>query len=280
MSERRERRGHGMARAGGAVHERQRFGDVLSSEWAKARTIRSTWCVMIAVVAIGALFGVLFASAGAREYTTATVAERGDFDPFGMTFRALFFMQLLVGYLGMRTVTVEYVTRTLPGVLVAAPRRGRLLAAKAVVCAAMAFVVGEVAVWAVYFTGRAVLAARAVPVYDLGQPGVARAMVGAGLLMATMSLFGLAIGFLVRVTSGGLAVLVVIAALVPSMAPVFPAWLASFVTKYWPTPAGGRLVSVHDRFDLLSPWTGYAVFCGYVAVALLVAAAVFRRRDA
>ncbi|MFC4530640.1 hypothetical protein [Sphaerisporangium dianthi] len=265
---------------GGAAGGRQRFGDVLRSEWAKARTMRSTWYTMLAIVVVGALFGALFAGAGAREYATATAAGRAEFDPFGMTFRALFFLQLIVGYLGMRTVTGEYGVRTLPAGLVAVPRRGRMLAAKAVVCSAMAFVAGEAAALAVYLTGRAVLTAQAVPAYDVGQPGVARAMVGVGILMATMSLFGLALGFLLRATSAGLTVLVVVTALIPAMAPVFPAWLASFVVKYWPAQAGGRLVSVREQPGLLAPWTGYAVFCGYVAVALLAAFAAFRRRDA
>ncbi|WP_189164547.1 ABC transporter permease [Sphaerisporangium melleum] len=259
---------------------RQRFGDVLRSEWAKARTMRSTWYTVLAAVAVGALFGAMFAGAGAREYVTATAAERAEFDPFGMAFRGLFFVQIIFGYLGMRSVTVEYGVRTLPASLVAVPRRGRLLAAKAVVCSVMAFVAGEAAALSVYLTGRAVLTARGVPVYDLGQPGVARAMLGVGILMATMSLFGLALGFLLRATSGGLTVLVAITALIPAMAPTFPAWLASFVVKYWPAQAGGRLVSVREQSGLLAPWTGYAVFCGYVAVALLAAFAIFRRRDA
>jgi len=32
--------------------------------------------------------------------------------------------------------------------------------------------------------------------------------------------------------------------------------------------------------ELLGPWTGFAVFAGEVAVMMLVALAVFRRRDA
>ena len=31
---------------------------------------------------------------------------------------------------------------------------------------------------------------------------------------------------------------------------------------------------------MFAPWTGFAVFCGYAAIVLIAAIAVFRKRDA
>jgi hypothetical protein len=35
-----------------------------------------------------------------------------------------------------------------------------------------------------------------------------------------------------------------------------------------------------DAAALLGPWSGFGVFCGYAAVALVVGAVLLRRRDA
>ncbi|MFC4585959.1 hypothetical protein [Sphaerisporangium corydalis] len=268
------------ARGARAPGERPGFGDVLWSEWTKVRTLRSTWYTLVAIVAVAALFGAMFAGGGAREYAEMTAAERAGFDPFASVFRALLFVEVLVGYLGLRAVTVEYGTGTMPVSVTAVPGRGRLLAAKGVVCAGMALTAGWLAGLAVYLTGRLVLVAQDAPVYALGQPGVVRALVGVGLVMATMSLLGLAAGLLVRTTAGALTIVVMIVLLIPALSPLFPEWPARFVLTYWPTMAGGRLAAPRIDPDVLAPWTGYALFCGYVAVFLLGTYAMFRRRDA
>jgi ABC-type transport system involved in multi-copper enzyme maturation permease subunit len=40
------------------------------------------------------------------------------------------------------------------------------------------------------------------------------------------------------------------------------------------------LLHVHHQAGSLSPWTGFAVMCGYAVAALAAAALVLRRRDA
>ncbi|GII77219.1 ABC transporter permease [Sphaerisporangium rufum] len=263
--------------AGG--HLQPSFADVLGAEWWKLRTLRSTWFALLALLVAGGVFAALFAGAGVRGYLEAAPADRAAFDPFGAVFRANIFVQLFAGYFGLRAATVEFATRTMIGSLAAVPRRGRLLAAKAAVTAALALLAGWATAAVAYLAGAAVLASRDVPGYALDQPGVLRALAGMGLITAMMSLLGLALGVLARTTAGALTAVTVIGILVPSLAPVLPSWLASFVVKYWPTTAGGRLLAVTDDPALLAPVPGLLVFCGYVVVALAIAFAVFRRRD-
>ncbi|MDH2429520.1 ABC transporter permease subunit [Sphaerisporangium sp. TRM90804] len=253
---------------------------MLRSEWCKTRTLRSTWITLFAVVAVGGLFGAMFGGAGAREYGELPPADRASFDPFASVFRAQLFIVLVAGYLGLRAVTVEYATSTMPGTLITVPRRGRVLAAKAVVCAAMGLVAGWAAGLAVYFTGAAVLAAQGVPAYSFGQPGVPRALAGAGLVVAAFCLIGLALGTLVRSTAGALTIVTMVGLLIPAMSPLFPGWLARFVVTYWPTTAGGRLLSLRHDPALLDPWPGFGVLCAYAAALMLLAYAAFRGRDA
>jgi ABC-type transport system involved in multi-copper enzyme maturation permease subunit len=243
--------------------------DALRSEWSKARTLRSTWVTVLTIVMVGAMFAVMFAGAAGRQQEDTQVGE--PIHPFNWVFRALIFVQLVVAYFGARAVTVEYATGTMAGGLTAVPRRGRVLAAKAVVCAVVALVAGWVTALTVFLVGRTVLTAVGMPAYTFGEPGVARALVGVGLLMAVMSLFGLAIGLLVRSTAGSMTIVTLVALLIPAMSSLYPAWLASFVVKYWPTTAGGRLISVTAEPPLLPPWPGFALFCACTAVLLLVA---------
>ncbi|MFC6083174.1 ABC transporter permease subunit [Sphaerisporangium aureirubrum] len=270
-------RGTGWDLASVVARGRARLVDVLRSEWSKARTLRSTWITLLAVVLAGALFAALFAGAAGRE-------QEGVVDeavhPLNWVFRGLVIVQIIAGYLGARAVTVEYATGTMPGSLTAAPRRGRILAAKAVVYAAMALVAGWVTALTMFLVGRAVLAAKGLPVYTFTEPGVARALAGVGLHMAVMSLFGLAIGLLVRSTAGAVTVLTLVALLIPAMSSLYPDWLAAFVVKYFLTTAGARIAGVGEQPPLLPAWAGFAVFCAYTAVLLLAALTVFRRRDA
>ncbi|GAA1510815.1 ABC transporter permease [Sphaerisporangium rubeum] len=268
------RNGTGWDLASVTARGRVRPVDVVRSEWSKARTLRSTWYTLPGLVIVGALLTLLFANAARRGQADP------EADPFEWVFRGLLILQLIAGYLGARAVTVEYATGTLGGSLTAVPRRGRILAAKAVVYAAMALVAGWVTAVTMFLIGRTVLTARGLPFYAVTDPGVARALAGVGLYMAVMSLFGLAIGVLVRTTAGAVTVLFLVSLLIPVLSQLYPAWLATFVVKYFPTTAGVRLLTVKDDPALLAPWPGFAVFCAYTVVLLAVAYVVFRRRDA
>ncbi|GAA0439774.1 ABC transporter permease [Acrocarpospora corrugata] len=255
------------------------LADTIRSEWCKAWTMRSTWITVLGIVVLGTLFALLFGFARATEYARFTIAERAAYQP-DPDFRALLFAQIVVGYLGLRAFTVEYATRTMPLTLTTTPRRGRVLAAKALVCAAVTLVTGTVTGLAAFFVSRAVLIARDVPVNSLDQPGMTRVMAGAGLLLALVSLIGLAIGCLIRSTAGALSIVIVIGILVPAMSSLYPEWLARLILSYWPITAGLRLLSLDADPTLPGPWAGIAVTCGWAAVLLAAAFAAFRVRDA
>jgi ABC-2 type transport system permease protein len=68
---------------------------------------------------------------------------------------------------------------------------------------------------------------------------------------------------------------------VGQMAWLLPGTVGEWIAKVMPGNAGSRVaMAVSFNPKLLSPWTGFAVFAGEVAVLLAVALTVFRRRDA
>jgi ABC-type transport system involved in multi-copper enzyme maturation permease subunit len=191
-------------------------------------------------------------------------------------------------------VTAEYRRGLIRTTFAAEPRRGRVLAAKAIVTAAAASAVGVVAATSAVAIGDHLLRAKGVYVQPVGAAAELRIIVGTALLLAAAAVLALAVGTAVRRAAG--AVTVVTAAIVlpyvlavSSAVPEVPAeWLlrvtpaAAFaiqqtLVRY---PQVGNLYTPANGYYPLSPWEGLAVLCGYAAFALAAAWVLLRRRDA
>jgi ABC-type transport system involved in multi-copper enzyme maturation permease subunit len=253
---------------------------VLTAEWTKIRTVRSTVWTLLAAVVLGFVIGAVITTGQAVIYEGADAAGRASFDPVSASLQGEFVAQLLVGLLGVMVVTSEFATGTMVPSLTSVPRRGRFLAAKAVVLGAVTVVMGEVIAFPSFFAGQALLAARDVPHASLTDgPEVVRAVLGYGLYMGLIGLFGLALGLLLRSTAASLTVLAAVVFIIPVLSGALPESVQAVLRLWWPSAAGSRIMTTVPDPDLLGPWPGLAVFAGFVAVLLGVAFAVFRRRD-
>ncbi|MEW9528366.1 ABC transporter permease [Microbispora sp. NPDC049125] len=253
------------------------FADTLLSEWAKLRTLRSTAYTLLAAVILGVGFGVLYAAGAAENYQELRPEQQAGFDP---TFVSLFggtaFSQLAIGVLGVLVITSEYATGMIGPSLTAVPRRGRWLLAKVMVFAAVAVAAGIVVGLGAFLMGQPNLAAADAPRAALGQSHVLRAVLMTGPYLALVGLFGMAVGFLVRATAGGITIVVAATALVPNIL----LQVVGGVADLWPTLAGLRITTTIDDPGDLSPWAGFGLFTAFVAAMLTLAYAVFRRTDA
>lgn len=251
--------------------------EAISSEWTKLASLRSAWYTAGLAVVLGVGFGALVSQGSGRRYAEMPAAERATFDPTNVSLYGCFLLtQLAVGTLGVLVMTSEYATGTIGPSLAAVPRRGRLLAAKTVVFAAVSLVLGQVAAFGAFLAGQAALAGEGAPHAALADPDVTRAVVGAGLWLVLVGLLGMALGVVLRATAGAIATLVGVTLLVP----LFSTMLPGPVGKYWPTLAGLRITAVVPDPAALSPWQGFGLLCATVAAVLAVAYAVFRTRDA
>lgn len=66
----------------------------------------------------------------------------------------------------------------------------------------------------------------------------------------------------------------------PVLAPDEPSGLKDAVLRYLPSNAGEAILNVHQNAASLAPWAGLALFAGYTAVLLAMAAILLKRRDA
>jgi len=148
-----------------------RARDLLTSEWTKLRSVRSTyWTLLVAVVTpigISALVAVALSNAPGKQPTV---------DPLLPGLISQEYAVLAVGVLGVLTFSTEYGTGLIRTTFAAAPRRRSVLAAKAAVIGALTLVAGEVVAFASFALVQAVLVVL-VP-NALNQPGIYVSHVG------------------------------------------------------------------------------------------------------
>jgi ABC-type transport system involved in multi-copper enzyme maturation permease subunit len=266
------------ARPAGAAVQRVSQARVVRSEWTKLRSLPSTaWSLLAAVVLIvgfGALYCVLRVTR-----PPSNPAALAAFDPAAVSLTGVQLAQLAVGVLGVLVFAGEYATGTIRVSLAAVPRRLPVLWGKAIVFALTTLGLCVPATVAAFLVGQSILAAERLDV-SLGDPGMARAVLGSALYLAAVGLLGLGLGALLRSTAGAVAVLFGLLFGPQLLAGLLPAAWSDRVYPYLPVPAGVAVTSVRPDPASLAPWTGFGLFCLYVAVVLALAAWQLRRRDA
>jgi len=252
------------------------FGATLRAEWIKFWSVRSTFWSTAMLFVLGAGLTVLVCA------TSAAWLASGEADesPLSFVTWGLMFAQITAIVLGTLVVTSEYGTGMIRATLAATPRRGSVLAAKAIVLSGTLFVVGTVTAFAGFFGGNFFLDREGIGI-ALGDEGVLRAMLGSGLYMAGLGLFAAAVGFLIRHTAAALSVVLALVFVVGNMAFLLPGTWGEWTAKLMPGNAGsGVATPVSFNPELLDPWVGFAVFAGEIALLTVIAWATFRRRDA
>lgn len=257
------------------------FPRVLRSEWIKMWSLRSTYWTVLATLAAMVLIAVMLGVASRVE--GAGVGPDGTM-AIGMGYS---FAQVVVAVLGVLVITGEYSTGMIRSTLAAVPTRLPALAAKAVLVAAVGFLLGVVGVAVSYVVSYPLLGADAAA--SLSDPDAQRIFWGSGLYLAGVGLLGLGVGAIVRHTAGAVTLILGVLLLLSTM------WQLLMMTSDWftrsyaylPSTAGERIAApevtgpaVADAPQVLAPWAGYGVFLVYVALTLVLAAVLLRRRDA
>lgn len=258
---------------------RATFVDACRAEWVKLRTLRSTFYTLLVAAVLGIGLGVLFSALQANRYANGSLSDKINWDPTAISTGGLGLAQLAIGVLGVLAITSEYSTGTIRTSLAAVPHRGRFLAAKAAVFGGVTLVVGEFLSFVSFLIGQALISGKA-PSANFGQSHVLRAVIGAGLYLVVLGLFGVALGTLVRNAAAAIAILVAVIFVLPGVAAALPTSIEHTVEKYWPTQAGSQITNVVRQSHTLPAWPGFGIMCLFVAVVLAAAFAVLARRDA
>ncbi len=261
------------------------FLGVLRSEWTKFRTIRSSYIFMtIALVVLIGLWSVVSAGFAFDDGPEAQMAA-GFLNPVSIALRtAVLMTQLVIGVWGVTMVTNEYATGMIRATFAAVPKRIPVILAKALLLLLVSVGLTVPGLIAAFFIGNSILANAGLEA-SINDPNVIRALVGASLYIAGVGLFGSILGWLLRSAAGAIATLVGIIILLPVLLPLIPVELIQTISEYLPSPVGQRIFAlggfIDEQFSVdIDPWTGFAIFWGYVVVGLIIVAMVVRRRDA
>ncbi|MDQ2877057.1 MAG: ABC transporter permease subunit [Actinomycetota bacterium] len=214
-----------------AVFRASTFADVLRSEWTKLRSVRSTFWALTVTVVLGVALGAVISAAEAHSYARFSVSQKRSWDPTGVSGAGMAIAQLAIAVLGVLCISSEYSSGMIRASLIAVPKRGRVLAAKSLVFAAVTFVVGEVTNFAAFFAGQALITGHA-PHAALGDPGVARAVAGAGLYLAALAVLSVAVGTLLRHPAAAIACMMAVVLVLPLIAQALPDSWRNPVTEF------------------------------------------------
>jgi ABC-type transport system involved in multi-copper enzyme maturation permease subunit len=256
-----------------------RFDHVVRSEWTKFWSVRSTMWTFIALVVVTVGISALLCLAVAANWDDINAADRAQIEPVSQSLSGIFLGQMAIIVLGALTISAEYSTGGIRTTLTAVPQRLRLLAAKGLVLAVIAFAAGLVTMVPSFLLGQAVLStANAGIEVSLGDPGVLRAVIGGALYVAACGLLGFALGALLRHTAGAITAAVGLVFILPIIGNFLPGAWGDNVSKV--LNAGGSIMNARPVDNQLDPWTGYLVFSLWWVVLLAIAAVLMRRRDA
>lgn len=255
------------------------FRDAMRAEWIKLRSLRSSFWALGVSVVLGVGLGAAIAAASAHSYAGSSLSSKASWDPAALSTSGMGIGQLAIEVLGVLFISSEYSSGMIRTSLIVVPKRGRLLAAKAVVFATVTLLVGEVTSFGSFFVGQVLISGHA-PTASLGDAAVARAVIGAGLLISALALLAVATGALLRHSAAGIAAMIAVALVLPGIAQALPASWQNPINKFWPTAAGSQITNVHRTSHTLAPWAGFGLLCLFVAIVYAAAWTLLERRDA
>jgi ABC-2 type transport system permease protein len=263
------------------------FGGVLRSEWIKLRSLRSTIWSYALVVAISLGMALLMSLSmvngmnGGADAASAPADQQASFVVDASVF-GVYFGQLVAAVLGVLVISGEYSTGMIRSTLTAVPRRLPALAAKALILGAATFVVGAIATFSAFAVSSAVFAGIDVSA-NLLDPAVFLPLLGGALYLSLVSLFALGIGTILRSSAGGIAAVLGILLLLPTVLQMIPADWANDLVPYLLSIAGMNTftsTTAETTADGFGVWLNLAIVLGWVTAAGIGAATTLAKRDA
>jgi ABC-2 type transport system permease protein len=257
------------------------FGDLCRSEWTKIRTVRSSGWSLFAMALLSLGFTVFTASALASSWSTFDAADRTRFtsDPVTVILEpGATFGQLAVGVLGVLLMASEYSTGMIRASVLATPRRTPILAAKAVVFAAVVFVLAVGVAVPAFLVGSTLTSEQAST--SLGDADTVRAILAFAVFMALTGLIGLAIGAIVRHPAAGIGAMAALQYVAPLLLSLLPGSLAEHLVAALPATSGQVILSNgHDVNGIYPPLACLGILMAWAAVLLAAGFVSVKRRD-
>jgi ABC-type transport system involved in multi-copper enzyme maturation permease subunit/regulation of enolase protein 1 (concanavalin A-like superfamily) len=251
-------------------------------------------------------YPILGAGSAQRSGTSVTIAGSGDIAPavatlargntdadtllFGIIVALIVVIVIATGF-----ITSEYRRGLMHTTLIATPQRSSVLAAKALVIAVVAFVLGAVAAAVALPLGHHVLNTNGNYIFPTSTATQLRVITGTGLLLALTAVGVLALGTILRRAAGAVTIGITVFVLPGLLGPGVlgpgasgASWLyqvspAAAFSVFGALPRSSLVdfpVTLANGYYPIGPWAGLAVLAAYAAAALALATYLLHRRDA
>jgi ABC-2 type transport system permease protein len=247
---------------------------VITSEWTKFRSLRSTLTTLAAGVVFTIGLGALISGVVAAQWDTTGAADKANFNAVDVSLTGVFIAQLAMGRLGVLLLSDEYATGMIRASLTAVPKRLTVLWAKLSVFVGVVGGLSVAAAFAAFFAGQSLLSSQHLQV-SITSPDALRLVVGAGVYMTFVGVIGMGLAGLLRNTAAAISALVGLFFVIPPVMFLLPHSIRDKVGPYLPSNAGQSFWT-HQGGAHLSASTGFIVLCAWAVAS--VAGATFRMR--
>jgi hypothetical protein len=218
-------------------------------------------------------------------------------DPLGTVFKGTAIGLIAVIALGALFITAEYRRGLIRTTFAASPRRGRVLAAKAIVIGSATFVAGLIGAAIALPLAEHKLrsggwVSSVYPVWSLTSGRGLQIVVGTAGMLAVAAILALSAGAVLRRSAGAITTVVVLVIVPLILGTILPQQYADWLLRLTPAAAFGVQQGIPQYSQVmhtclpyngcfpLAPWTGLAVSAAWAAAGLGLATYQLRRRDA
>ncbi len=265
------------------VHADIAFADVLAAEWRKLRTARATAYIVGVIVVFTVL---LLAIAWYFVVTWDSLPREGRAHAALGSLPELmgWITSLIMAVFGALAITTEYSSGMIRTTFLAVPGRTRVLAAKAAVVAAIAFVLSETCVALTLVGSAAIIGDRPITGQaSLDGSGLVLVL-ALGLSSTTFALIGLGLGAMMRSALAAVVTLMLVWYVVPLVAMHLPMPWSDLLGSVLPGALAGELAGTGNANSVfaagLAPWAALLAMAVEAFAPLAAAAVLIRRRDA
>jgi ABC-2 type transport system permease protein len=258
------------------------MADALAAEWRKILSAQSTRIVAGVVVVFTALI-VGLAWYFVSVWDSLPPERRANSSLGGLPDLLGWILSLSMAVFGTLAITSEYASGMIRTTFIATPRRGRVLAAKALIVGSSTFVLTEIALVVTLLASSAIIGDRVINGQAPADVQAARMIIAMGLSTTTFALIGLGLGTITRSALASVVSLAVVWYVVPIVARLAPAPLSEWITSLVPGALAGQLAgngNAHSVFGAaLPPWAALLAMLAYGGIPLAIATVALARRD-
>lgn len=254
------------------------FANTLASEWSKLVTLRSTHIML----GLGLLLSLATTALVSLALGSTQESWAADFSPITTSMVGNIFALIIYSVFGVLAMSREYTSGTIRVTLIATPSRSRVLSAKLILVGLITLVFGLVTTVGMFLIAQAILGAYGMPSTSLGDADARRMVLGLGAVMPFFPIVGLALGVLLRSTSGAITAVLGFIWLPVIFGEFMPRWAQEHVISLLP---GNGLDSftishVEPSPAFSDPALGALIAATWLVAIVGAAYVAFVRRDA